>query len=396
MSSPRPRRRGAAERLARALARIAEPIATLRERLLGRLDEEADDMDAATRNRIEAAGRSLNRRVLMPLSAWQNMARSLTDAPAEPGRRPDQIMFLRLARVEGGREIDVGLHRHWLDPTIPFAATLASPAHGLLVTSATLRDAGDADPESAWESAEARVGAPHLPSPASRATVASPFDYATQTRAFIVTDVFGGDIAQLAAAYRALFIAAGGGALGLFTAIRRLQAVHARIAPDLEEAGIPPYAQHVDAWATPRWSISSAPRRRAAAGPTRARRRRCPRRAAFGGVQKVPKAVPTFSTGNGASIFRMAIKGLTMASRLRCAGRLAGDPAGHRSRCSCCSTVRRLAAAVGIPAGVAVGVSALPGGALDDSLLVVAARLNCPGQPIRFRRGNREYRNACA
>jgi ATP-dependent DNA helicase DinG len=237
----------AAERLARALARIGEPIATLRERLLGRLDEEADDMDAATRNRIEAAGRSLNRRVLMPLSAWQNMARSLTDAPAEPSRRPDQIMFLRLARVEGGREIDVGLHRHWLDPTIPFAATLASPAHGLLVTSATLRDAGDADPESAWESAEARVGAPHLPSPAIRATVASPFDYATQTRAFIVTDVFGGDIAQLAAAYRALFIAAGGGALGLFTAIRRLQAVHARIAPELEEAGIPLYAQHVDA-----------------------------------------------------------------------------------------------------------------------------------------------------
>ena len=59
--------------------------------------------------------------------------------------------------------------------------------------------------------------------------------------------MFGGDIAQLAAAYRALFIASGGGALGLFTAIRRLQAVHARIAPELEEAGIPLYAQHVDA-----------------------------------------------------------------------------------------------------------------------------------------------------
>jgi ATP-dependent DNA helicase DinG len=166
-----------------------------------------------------------------------------------------QVLFLRLARAEGGREIDVGLHRHWLDPTIPFAATLAAPAHGVLVTSATLRDAGDADPEAAWEAAEARVGAPHLPSPAIRAAVASPFDYAAQTRAFIVTDVHGGDpgsspgqaIAQLAAAYRALFVAAGGGALGLFTAIRRLQAVHARIARELEEAGIPLYAQHVDA-----------------------------------------------------------------------------------------------------------------------------------------------------
>ncbi len=237
----------AAERLARALARIAGPTATLRERLLGCLDEEADDMDATTRNRIEAASRSLNRRVLVPLSAWQNMLHALNEPQAELGNRPNHVMFLRLDRLEGGRDFDAGLHRHWLDPTIPFAATLALPAQGLLVTSATLRDAGDIDPESAWESAEARVGAPHLPSPAIRAAVASPFDYATQTRAFIVSDVVTYDIAQLAAAYRALFLASGGGALGLFTAIRRLQAVHAKIAPELEQAGIPLYAQHVDA-----------------------------------------------------------------------------------------------------------------------------------------------------
>ena len=240
----------AAVRLGRAMARIAEPLGALRERLLARLDEEADDMDAVTRNRIEAAGRSLNRRALNPLSAWQGMLRALSEPRPDPGegRRPDHILFLRVQRASDGvRDIDVGLHRHWLDPTIPFAATLAAPAHGLLVTSATLRDSGDTDPETAWASAEARVGAPHLPSSAIRAAVASPFDYATQTRAFILTDVVMGDIPQLAAAYRALFIAAGGGALGLFTAIRRLQAVHARIAPELETAGIPLYAQHVDA-----------------------------------------------------------------------------------------------------------------------------------------------------
>ena len=245
-----------ADRLGRALARIGEPLATLRERLLARLDEEAEEMDAATRNRIEAAGRTLTRRALGPLKAWRDMLRALAGAAPAPGggNRPANVMFIRLER-DGTRDGDVGLHRHWLDPTIPFAATLASPAHGLLVTSATLRDAGDADPETAWASAEARVGAPHLPSPAIRAAVASPFDYATQTRAFIVSDVATGAagsspgqaIARLAAAYRALFIAAGGGALGLFTAIRRLQAVHARIAPELEAAGIPLYAQHVDA-----------------------------------------------------------------------------------------------------------------------------------------------------
>ena len=235
-----------AERLARALARIAEPMSTLRERLLARLDDEAEDMDAATRTRIESVGRSLHRRGLGPLIAWQDMLWKLIEQPNEPGQRPGHVMFFRLDRRDGTRDQDVGLHRHWLDPTIPFAATLAAPAHGLLVTSATLRDAGDVDPELAWNAAEARTGAPHLPSPAIRAAVASPFDYAEQTRAFVVQDVAGGDIGQLAAAYRELFLAAGGGGLGLFTAINRLKAVHARIAPELEAAGIPLLAQHVD------------------------------------------------------------------------------------------------------------------------------------------------------
>jgi ATP-dependent DNA helicase DinG len=154
-------------------------------------------------------------------------------------------MFLRLDRREG-REVDVGLHRHWLDPTVPFAITLAQPAQGMLVTSATLRDTGAGEPEAEWAAAEARVGATHLPSPAIRVTVASPFDYGGQTRAFVVNDVNTRDIAALAAAYRALFLATGGGGLGLFTAIARLRAVHARIAPALEEAGIPLLAQHVD------------------------------------------------------------------------------------------------------------------------------------------------------
>ena len=155
------------------------------------------------------------------------------------------MMFLRLDRRDG-REVDVGLHRHWLDPTVPFAFTLARPAQGLLVTSATLRDTGAGEPEAEWAAAEARVGAVHLPSAAIRVAVASPFDYAAQTRAFVDNDVDARNLAALAAAYRALFLAAGGGGLGLFTAIARLRAVHARIAPGLEAAGIPLLAQHVD------------------------------------------------------------------------------------------------------------------------------------------------------
>ena len=65
------------------------------------------------------------------------------------------------------------------------------------------------------EVAEARVGASHLATPAIRVAVASPFDYAAQTRVIVVNDVNARDIGQLAAAYKALFQASGGGGLGL-------------------------------------------------------------------------------------------------------------------------------------------------------------------------------------
>ena len=74
----------------------------------------------------------------------------------------------------------------------------------------------------------------------------SPFDYAGQAEVLIVTDVPRGDIAALAGAYARLIEAAGGGALGLFTAIRRLRAVHGRIADRLARGGLPLFAQHVD------------------------------------------------------------------------------------------------------------------------------------------------------
>ncbi|HUZ64048.1 MAG TPA: ATP-dependent DNA helicase, partial [Acetobacteraceae bacterium] len=114
----------AAQRLDRALGRVAEPLTRLRERLLGRLDDEAEDMDAGTRNRIEAVGRSLLRRALNPLAAWQAMLRHLSEPEAAPGTLPAHVFFLRLDRRPDRQEVDVGLHRHWLDPTVPFAATL--------------------------------------------------------------------------------------------------------------------------------------------------------------------------------------------------------------------------------------------------------------------------------
>lgn len=66
----------------------------------------------------------------------------------------------------------------------------------------------------------------------------------------VVNDLNRDDPAQVAAAYRELFVAAGGGALGLFTAVARLRAVYDRIASPLESAGLRLLAQHVDAFDT--------------------------------------------------------------------------------------------------------------------------------------------------
>jgi len=229
----------AAGRLDRALDRLQRPLAALAKALRTRLDEAADRLDADTRRRIDALARALDRRGRLEVGAWRAMLGTL-GKPVPP----EFVDWFGVER-DDGREADLGYYRHWVDPTVPFAQAVAQPAHGVVVTSATLTD-GTGDAELDWRAAELRTGAVHLPRPAIRAGVPSPFDYAAQTRVLIVRDVRKDDLDQVAAAYRTLFLTAGGGALGLFTAIGRLRAVHHRIAAVLEDAGLPLYAQHVD------------------------------------------------------------------------------------------------------------------------------------------------------
>ena len=118
------------------------------------------------------------------------------------------------------------------------------------MTSATLTD-GETDPDARLERApRRRPGCATCRTSPRAARIASPFDYAAQTRIFIVTDIPRDDIGQVAAGFAALMQAAKGGALGLFTAIARLRAVHERIAPVLEADGLLLLAQHVDAMST--------------------------------------------------------------------------------------------------------------------------------------------------
>ncbi len=229
----------AAQVLELSLERLARPLRGLAQSLTDRLATEADTLETPDRLRIEAVARRLERCALVQIGAWRSMLQGLDgEMPA------DFVDWFSIERFDG-RDLDVGYRRHWVDPMRPFSAVVAEPAHGLLITSASLRD-GTGDPEADWQAAEARTGARHLPRPAVRAAISSPFDYAAQTRVFVVGDVRKDSADQVAAAFRSLFIAAGGGAVGLFTAVHRLRAVHSRIAGALDTAGLPLYAQHVD------------------------------------------------------------------------------------------------------------------------------------------------------
>ncbi|MGQ9366816.1 ATP-dependent DNA helicase [Azospirillum sp. ST 5-10] len=230
----------AADALEAALARLSEPLAGLARRLAQRLEDEgAAELDPDQRRRIDALARSLQRRGVLTVEGWRAMLLALKAAPPI-----EYVDWFALERQDG-RDVDVGLYRHWVDPTVPFAEALGAQAHGMVVTSATLTD-GTGDVALDWRAAEDRSGASHLPRPALRAQVPSPFDYRAHTRVLVVTDVRKDDLGQVAAAYRELFLAARGGGLGLFTAISRLRAVYDRIVAPLDEAGFPLYAQHVD------------------------------------------------------------------------------------------------------------------------------------------------------
>lgn len=220
-----------------ALAAIRAPLMKLAARLEAVLEDAPDWLDAQGRARIEGARHSLGWRI-DTLAAWEALLDRL-GGPADP----EFVDWLSVERSEA-REFDIGIHRRWLDPMKPFAKVVLEPAHGVMLTSATLTDRTEEGVD--WDSALQRSGAAHLASPPLLSAADSPFDYARRAEVLIVTDIRKGDLPALAGAYARLIEASQGGLLGLFTAIRRMRAVHGRIADRLARAGLPLYAQHVD------------------------------------------------------------------------------------------------------------------------------------------------------
>jgi ATP-dependent DNA helicase DinG len=220
-----------------ALGAIRAPLMKLATRLEAIVQDGPDWLDAQGTARIEGARHSLSWRIDL-LAAWDALLERL-GGPADP----EFVDWLVVERSDA-REFDVGVHRRWLDPMKPFAKVVLEPAHGVMLTSATLTDRSAEGEE--WDSARARSGADHIDGTAKVSAAESPFDYASRSEVLIVSDIKKGDLPALAGAYARLIEASDGGVLGLFTAIRRMRAVHGRIADRLARAGLPLYAQHVD------------------------------------------------------------------------------------------------------------------------------------------------------
>lgn len=246
--------------------KIQRPLLALIEEFEAKLVNDADSLGSETRQRIEALVVSLERRTKIMLKSWVDMLDALrrneeslandnySVEKTALGGETETVDWFEVSRVEG-QDFDCGYFRHYKDPLKPFSDVIRSHAQGILITSATLTDQSDThhseeDSEiekQRWKDAYAHSGARHMDKFVHHSAYDSPFKYADSTKVIVINDVNKNDLDQVAAAYEVLFKASGGGALGLFTAIQRLRAVHTRIAPKLEGNGLTLYGQHVDA-----------------------------------------------------------------------------------------------------------------------------------------------------
>jgi ATP-dependent DNA helicase DinG len=234
--------------LADAMQNLIKPLERLAQTLVKMLADQADELDSSTRMRIDGAARGLMRWAHGPLGSWQQLLLDITNPPTPDGH-PQFIDWMEAER-RMGEDIDIRLRRHYLDPGEPFSRTVLNQAHGAVITSATLTDHTDSavelPGEADWDFTSQLTGAIHLSNPAIVSAVASPFDYKAQTKVLVVKDLNIEDPMQTAGAMAGLMKAGGGGALGLFTAIRRLKDVHHHLAAQLDEHRLPLYAQHID------------------------------------------------------------------------------------------------------------------------------------------------------
>ena len=226
--------------LALRLKDILKPIKKIIKILQQKLEKHADVMETDTKLKIESVCHSLTYRAENLIQCWIDMLGSIQNQTIDERF----VDWFQLERITG-QEHDVGMYRHWIDPTIPFADSIKSYANGITITSASLLDSTNPSEEE-WNYALKYSSACNISNNINKLQISSPYDYQKQSRILVINNVNINNIKHIASAYFTLFKASNGGALGLFTAIQRLKAVHGYLLPKMQQAKIELYAQHID------------------------------------------------------------------------------------------------------------------------------------------------------
>ncbi len=228
------------KKLKKALTNLLKPMDKLAKHMHERLIKDHGKMNSDTRKRFDALISSIENRGCTTLKSWIAMLETIEEQKTIDGF----VDWMEIERIDG-KAVDVGIYRNYVDPMKPFASSMRPHVHGMTITSATLQDSSN-DAEQNWRIASERSGAHYLSQNPNQSSFPSPFNYGANAKIVILNDVNKNDIKQVASAYQALFTAAGGGALGLFTAIKRLRAIYDQIALPLEKTGITLYGQHIE------------------------------------------------------------------------------------------------------------------------------------------------------
>ena len=221
------------------LTKILEAVSALETAIEKLINEHSDIMESAERLCIESLQKTIKTKIVDTVSTWKDMLNEIGG-----NKRQGIIDFFEITRNQDGNDTDLCFQRRLVDPTIAFAECLKSSAAGIAVTSATLKDKSS-DEIYNQLTAKRLSGGTHFQNAAPVKSISSPFNYAEQTRIIVVNDINKSDIIQVSAAFTELFKASRGGALGLFTSIRRLKTAYAMMKNKLGDAGIELLAQHV-------------------------------------------------------------------------------------------------------------------------------------------------------
>jgi ATP-dependent DNA helicase DinG len=207
------------------------------------LVNDANKIEENTKQKIESLQKSIQNRAVLQLQNWIDMIDSLSHKTSD-----DFIDWFEIDKIEG-RDFDIGMHRHYKDPAQAFGTSFRPLAKSLVITSATLKGK-TGDDEKDWELAKRNCGINSLIAGDNNSpdyiSVNSPFNYAKSSEIIIVNDLDKNNIAQISNAYKDLFIASDGSALGIFTAISRLKSVKENISEALYNKKINLLSQHTD------------------------------------------------------------------------------------------------------------------------------------------------------